>query len=297
MTQKRLINGDLLGFNPPGHLVKTLESRNRGAYVHRIADAKGGELNTDFFGVRITKMPLLDGHRANPVELFNFWLKNFNSFVDSDFAVFTPLPADQALWASPNPVGTVISIRMGLALNPADVALANDSGSVVVSERTDTTIRFTTINTVADHSHPVSGTREFGIRPLSDGTWILYTRGADAPTGRLDAIATPLVFHGADSLWKSLQDKWKLSIEGLSGSASEKVTIIQRTPIKDVEVGPVESVPISRLLKMIQAGTATELSDVALGQQQRGPDQKREIEAPEVKKDTAPQIKHKGVEL
>jgi hypothetical protein len=71
---------------------------------------------------------------------------------------FDPIPQDEALWNSSNPLSTIISISIAL-----------DDGNVVCSDFQSCCWVFTTLQalwkpfTWKDGVHPVSGNRQFGI--------------------------------------------------------------------------------------------------------------------------------------
>jgi hypothetical protein len=129
----------------------------------------------------------------------------------------------------------------------------DDRGAVLVSAYGPDFMQVTTVSTSHDGEHPVSGTREFGIRELPDGSFIIYTRGADAPTGYLDLIGgkVGLVFGSADALWQSLQEKWVAFIEGNGGHAELGPTITQRTPLHEILNGSSDTLTFPHLLDII----------------------------------------------
>jgi hypothetical protein len=139
-----------------------------------------------------------------------------NDLVDNRYANFEPYDDEEAtLWQSSSPEGAVIHIDMrmgGPNMNP-------DDGSVACTRKTSDHWIFSTIWSVADAAHPVSGNREFGYTEGSDSSVTLYTRGADRPTRIVDNLISDTVFSGAHSLWMSLQQGLKSWIDGAGGAA------------------------------------------------------------------------------
>ena len=90
-----------------------------------------------------------------------------------------------------------------------------------------------TIEAPFDNTHPVSGTREFGIEQMPNGTYNLYVRGVDRFTSRINEafIGTFLEnqFLFADQLWESFQSKTN-SFINLNGGTSSIITPIRERP-------------------------------------------------------------------
>ena len=79
-------------------------------------------------------------------------------------------------------------------------------------------------------SHPVSGTREWGIKPdATNGGYVFYTTGVDRITDKLTEIIDDLIswsgfqsgFEDGDDLWRSLQDKMIEFINTHGGQAAK----------------------------------------------------------------------------
>lgn len=194
----------LVSFRPPSDVQRVLEDRTAGFKdwpVHRIENAKG-RLNLDYYSVRITAMPLIDGRRATPESLVDYLRRNINDVIDTNVCEFTPYDAtEETKWTSGDPTGAVIHIDMKDGIIGTTVNV--DDGSVVCAESTPTSWIFSTIWTTDDGDHPVSGNREFGVTSDDEGTYF-YTRGADRPTGVIDSTMSRAVFGAADKLWRSL---------------------------------------------------------------------------------------------
>lgn len=183
--------------------------------LHTLRRASG-PINLDYYPVKVTRMPTLDGRTATAPQLLEAMRLKLNDLVDSRYANFEPYDDDEAtLWQSSSPEGAVIHIDMrmgGPNMNP-------DDGSVACTRKTSDHWLFSTIWSVADASHPVSGNREFGYTQGSDGSVTLYTRGADRLTRLVDDLMSDTVFSGAHSLWMSLQQGLKRWIDGAGGAA------------------------------------------------------------------------------
>lgn len=191
---------DLYTWTAPGSLTAPLAARNM--RIQRFADAHGA-LNLDRYEVRISRLP----SGATPESLVAEIRKNINQYVDTRNSEFIPYDAsDATLWSSNSPFGAVLKIDI----------LGPDNASVVCSLAEARRWRFTTIHAPWSGDHPVSGHREFGIRPDGDG-FIFFTRAADRAT---DGIAETVVWAGANHLWQSLQRKVTDYVNSHGGAAS-----------------------------------------------------------------------------
>lgn len=181
------------------------EVRRRGFTVQTFASAKG-DLNIDLLEVKVSSLPtgqsaedLMRHIRINMARFVNPSLTRFDFFATSDGST----------WRSASPEGTVFNLR-----------IPGDNAAVVASLVAPRKWRFTTIETPATGTHPVSGHREFGIRETDDDGYIIYTRGADRFTypSALGALETP-AFAMAERLWRSFQEKVADHVNGNGGSA------------------------------------------------------------------------------
>lgn len=223
----------LIRFTPPADVSKTLYDKMNaitpeftlwdGWPVQPLWRASG-PINLDYYPVRVTRMPQRNGRAMTAGELLEAMRLRLNHLVDNRYANFAPYDDDEArLWASGNPEGAVLHIDMRMGGEWANP----DDGSVACTRKRPDHWIFSTIWTVADAAHPVSGHRQFGVIPSADGV-IVYTRGADRPTRLLDAAVQDTIFSGAHSLWMSLQQGLKAWIEGAGGSADIMTPISQR---------------------------------------------------------------------
>jgi len=205
----------------PG-IVPGLNNTGVVARIQAINDASSTAVNMDYFPVGISQMPILNGQRATQQSLTNYVRQNINLFVDPTLAKFAPYNSyginETALWNSSNPTGAVVNIDIG----------GPDNGSVIVSRSTPTSWTFTTIYEPLYLKHPVSGNRDFGIRP-NNGSFVFYTRGVDRMTtwdvatfqylhdNANSIIAGP--YDKGDELWSSFQRKLADFINSNGGSA------------------------------------------------------------------------------
>lgn len=222
----------LISYRPNAQLQQQLH--DRAFYTEALGPVQGigwphkierafGNINVDYYAVRIAgdKLPFKpldatnpDGERSTTArftaaELLEYVRTHINYFALPNGTEFRPYSArygdgdDAAVWSSTNPDGSVISIRLA----------AIEDGSVWTSDyayqpnQDEAHWIFSTVFTIKDGDHPVSGNRQFGIK--RDGSDIIfYIQGADRTTTRRHNLAAEtVVFPGADALWKSLDDE------------------------------------------------------------------------------------------
>lgn len=214
------------------------------AKVQKIDDAYSTVVNLDYFPVDISQLPIINGVRATPQQFLRYIRKNINSFVNTDYAEFTPYhwygTDDTELWNSNNPLGSVIAI---------DIA-GPDNGSVIVSSSSSNKWTFTTIYDPKFGEHPVSGNRDFGYTANVDGSYTFYTRGVDRLTSWEGVAAqnipeifgfNGIPFSQTDKLWISFQSSVYSFVNNNGGKAFMHLgTHIERpnwVEIKDVVDG------------------------------------------------------------
>lgn len=146
--------------------------------VEDINNAEGAVVNMDYFPVTISKFPKKpDGTTYTAPEFFQYFRKNFNSFLDQNITQFGPYnAAENAIWLSPNPLGAVM--RFDIPVN----AIISQDGTVICSDSQESSWIFTTLKSPRDWDHPVSGHRKFGYEKNTDGSFTFYTRGVDRVT-------------------------------------------------------------------------------------------------------------------
>lgn len=200
---------ELITYKAPHAIVHELAQRDM--TIQKIEDAGATTVNLDYYPVKIETFPrLLSGEQATPETLIKYIRQYLNDFVDTGNSSFAPLkPAPDAVrWALDNPLGAVIKIDIfGL-----------DDAAVAVAEADSIHWRFVTLKTSFWEvgGHPVSGTREFGIR----GGDTFYTRGADRATGFPEDWAEGFAYSEAKKLWRSLQAKVAAWVNNNGGSAT-----------------------------------------------------------------------------
>lgn len=249
---------DLLEFQVPDVVVNAMAARD--IKVQKFDDALG-DLTVDLFEVRISKLPVLPGETAPATaEDFLFYMRthlNDDRFIDTGVADFYVLDAamDKATWESRNPVGAVIGINipfwkslkmsaMDTPLGTVELKSIGDNAAVVCSGADGAHWRFTTVTTPFRQTgtHPVTGSRDFGIKPLPSNSssggsseegsqaaaWTFYTRGSSRPTGPFETILQNITFSGERKLWTSLQERTAKFINTHSGAAEAVVPPLQR---------------------------------------------------------------------
>jgi hypothetical protein len=196
------------------------------AYIQELEDAKGEDVNLDFFSVKIKKLP----KGISDKDFFNYFRKHINDFIDTEAAKFTPYnDSEKKKWGSDDFENTVVHIDM--ALGKWSTSWNIEDGSVIVTKQEDLKWVFTTIYIFNDGRHPVSGNREFGLLKNNNGSYTFYTAGVDRTTGLDDSEINHWmnsIFSGADKLWNSLQSEMEKYIDEHGGEATENPDVIVR---------------------------------------------------------------------
>jgi N-acetyl-anhydromuramyl-L-alanine amidase AmpD len=192
---------DLFKWSPAQSLVRDIEARG---FSVQSLDAAAGDLNLDFYKVRITSFP--SGWDAP--RLLTQFIRDINSFLDSGNTSFAPYDdIDAQKLASANPLGTVFELNI----------FGPDNAAIVISDVKPQFYAVTTIHTPRTGDHPVSGHRQFGYFVV-DGVTTFYTRGADRATLGFPGTET-LIFAGAEKLWESFQTKLAAFVNDNGGTA------------------------------------------------------------------------------
>lgn len=182
----------------------------------------------DYYPVRVTKLPEINGRQATPAQLLEHVRLNINQFVDTTITEFEPFEqGDAAKWKSDDPHGAMLLLRIKLSRGLADLAL------VVTSMESSNEWRFSTVrggsgykalnNRSNPGAHPVSGNRAFGYF-RSGESWTFHTIGSDRATRPMDEFwgipkAREIGFAKADELWKSFQSKLVAFVVSNGGEA------------------------------------------------------------------------------
>ena len=197
--------------------------------IQNLSDASGTVVNMDYFSVNVTTLPI--GMTAE--DLLYEIRTNINSFINTEYSEFSPYDEysgypynEGSIWNSSNPLGAILHIK-----------IPKDQGSVICSDYQDNYWRFTTISAPYDWTHPVSGTREFGFTPNSDGSYSFYTRGVDRITQSINEwFGESATFEGADNLWTSLQSGIEFYINTNGGNAQANDPIRERPDWEKLEM-------------------------------------------------------------
>jgi hypothetical protein len=218
---------DLINHRPSVALQNALLARfaPSSGYFHPIEDGFG-EINLDYYPVRVDKLPTVNGVAWTPEALLRHIRLNINDFLDQDIAHFEPYEPkynptslrDKQCWESETPEGAVVSIDMKALRGSVNI----DDGSVVCSLFEPKRWIFSTLHTPEDGAHPVSGNRQFGFFRTEEGWTMFYIRGADRATEIQHDLGNviDIVFGAAENLWKSYQENLAKFIGEHGGSAS-----------------------------------------------------------------------------
>lgn len=222
--------------------------------IQYITGAKGAVVNLDYFSININSLPVKPNSmlKYTPQEYLNYIRLNLNSFINTTYSNFSPSTItgynEAQIWNSINPINAVLHINIPVA----------GDGSVMCTKYTNDSWIFTTLEVPFagypgyDGIHPVSGHREFGLKQNPNGTYTFYTRGVDRISGMLDDIVGSSgvmgdPFQNPDALWNSLLDGVKNHVNGNTGQAGTKNTVINRPKWEDVKDVLLGSKPKSTL--------------------------------------------------
>ncbi len=213
---------DLITMAPSQQILDKLDSFGEDWGIQSIEDAAGTAINLDYFGVKINQLPKVNGQSVTADQFLEHIRTNINSFIDMSIADFEPITQfEEDLWLSNSPEGSILTINM------------DDDGSVICSEAISSQWTFTTLETPGwigifpyDGAHPVSGNRQFGIKSNPDGSYTVFTRGADRLTRFYHNWFAGIAFAGADALWLSFLDRVK-SFTDMNNGAADPVFEIE----------------------------------------------------------------------
>lgn len=206
--------------------------------IQYIEDASSPIVNMDYFPVTISTLPKdpATGLRFTPEGFFNHVRKNLDTFFEGNSTEFGPYNSTEAtIWNSSTYLGAIMRFDI-LIKNDLGIVVGQQDGSVICSYQNGNVWRFTTIESPQDWSHPVSGTREFGLITNSDGSYIFYTRGVDRVAESIDEFLGSLptmtsAFEGGDALWSQLQTNLEAFINNpASGGVAQKIDSITWRP-------------------------------------------------------------------
>lgn len=249
VTAEELVNtwSDLLNMKHEQAIYDVLNDVDGVAFIQDISEAKGLDVNLDYFSVNIDRLP----NNISPAEFLTTFRTNINSFINGELSNFVPF--DPERWVTDNFRAEIVHIDMGdthawydgMFGGMIDGFLVDgnpwynpDDGSVIVTLQEENRWVFTTIyiesDSENDYYHPVSGNREFGINANPDGSFTFYTAGVDRTTTVVDATTNDVinvVFSKADELWNSMLVETENFIDRETGdedSATRNVPVTLR---------------------------------------------------------------------
>jgi hypothetical protein len=175
------------------------------ARIQTLQSAAGPVINLDYYAVTV---PIADIPNGLSVHGYlNYVRTNINAYVPppTQFNYYPGLAGEEQRWLGNNPLGTVFSIRLASV----------EDGSVVTTSYASDHWTFSTVETKADRTHPVSGNREFGAVDNGNGTATFYTRGVDrisnAFNSFLDMAGLSIYERGAQ-VWRGMQNRMKIEL-------------------------------------------------------------------------------------
>ena len=188
--------GELATFTPSASVKSKIVSD--GYSLQLIENAESARVNLDFYFIQIYEMPKnSNGQRMTNEELISYFRIHINQFSDFDpilGSTFDPIPSDQTIWVSNNPLGAIVKID-----------IPGDNGVVACTDFSSCCWIFSTVKDhfIGSGYHPVSGNRQFGIAE-NGGNKYFYLKGADRASTYWDNLISPLVYGGTDQLWDNV---------------------------------------------------------------------------------------------
>lgn len=176
--------------------------------------AASDRLNTDYYAVKITKLP----EKVTAKELYESIRKNYGKYMKAEGMEnqrFSPNRdrTSKGLWNSDDPTGSIMVFRD-----------FRDNAAVLTSQAGDNHWVFSPVGTAWHWEHPLAGHREFGLTDNGDGTYTFYTRGVDMLWDVEDvAVAQGMFgfFEIADRLWNRVMDNIAKEINENGGAATK----------------------------------------------------------------------------
>lgn len=204
---------------------------NNGFFGWSLKFPSGIVVNMDYFDVNITDLPNnpATGQQFSAEGFLEYFRLNINDFADgTEFEPYCEISAicqqETILWNSNDPMGAIIKLN----ISPNDgvvICTDYDVNTKNISNPFYDDWKFMTIEAPYDNSHPVTGTRQFGITKNLDGSYNIYVRGVDRFTSSIQEFAAYILgggnpFYGADNLWESFQNNIKIFVNQNGGSSS-----------------------------------------------------------------------------
>lgn len=232
---------DLLSFKPSKQLLDDIATR--GLQWQRIQDAQG-DVNLDVYMLEVKRLPRRPGGAAtlDDTEFFEYIRISFPRLLPT----FTIEPGnslvpyadrDDTAWKSASPLGAVMLFKLALGPLPEWALVLCAKHDAVTA--TDKHWNFVTLGGRGlSGYHPVSGTRQFGIRRFGvGGPLFFYIRAADRVTGSdYDLVPNPetmfseIVFQGGHEYWLELLERLKQDITLNGGEAGRVSSESRRHP-------------------------------------------------------------------
>lgn len=233
---------DLLSFRPSKQLLDDIATR--GLEWQRIQDAQG-DVNLDVYLLEVKRLPRRPGGAAalDDIEFLEYIRISFPRLLPT----FTVMPGnslvpyedrDDTVWKSADPLGAVMEFKLALGPLPEWALVLCAEHDAVTA--TDKHWNFVTLGGRGlSGYHPVSGTRQFGIKRFGTGGQLFFfIRAADRATGRDDGLlpSTPeglvgeTVFIGGHEYWLELLDRLRQDITLNGGEAGRVFSDSRRHP-------------------------------------------------------------------
>jgi hypothetical protein len=241
--------GDLILFTPSATLLNGIGTR--GMQLQTLDDGYS-DVNLDYYALEITRLPKdpATGARFSAREFFEYvrlgfpaLLAQFPAMPGGPFS-FGPYEAtDATTWASTTPLGAI----MKFSIDAADIGVVPmpEWGLVLASEYSTDDVagdwhwNFVTVKGGGVvRYHPVSGTRQFGLRRVGS-SYLFYVRAADRVSTFVEALAEyyfKAVFAGGDRYWKTFFSNLHTRINANDGLTGHKLSDSRRHPWSEVKV-------------------------------------------------------------
>ncbi|MCC8427528.1 hypothetical protein LJ725_01015 [Reyranella aquatilis] len=212
---------DLINHCPTTGSLQPLKAAGPGHHIQKIDSALSDTLMLDEYVIYIEVLPKdAAGKTTTPQQLLSQIRGKFDEFAQSPETSVSAYPSkEEQLWNSRSPIGALLKFAVSQNLVGASVKV--EEFIVVLTELQARRFRLSTAYSPQPlvGGHPVSGVREFGIRPKGRG-WELYTRAADRPTGIIDTALQAIVFKGADNTWRAFQSRIASHVQTNGGQAT-----------------------------------------------------------------------------
>lgn len=230
----------LLGtFYPDPNIISSIEDIWEESRIVGLRNATtfGAATNIDFHSVKICDLPT----GQTPLSLFEeirseFYQDPFDSDCGTNFELYSQFSDSD--WAN-NAEGTLFEIAILeflFTLEAGDVVCSYyDIESEINTEYLGYRWIFSTVYGQESGWHPVSGNRQFGLYPDSDGCWVFYTAGVDRQTNFYHVIfGGETAFQEADALWDCIVDQVSEYVIAEGGTATNQVSVFCRPNINDL---------------------------------------------------------------